>query len=162
MYNDIPIINYKLEEIRSQIGLMFNRLDIFQGTILENITIGNPDVNFQDILDLSKKIGLDKFINARDQGYDSHIDSIGKRLPRTVIKKILLMRAILCKRPLIILEEPFTEVEEKVQQHIKDILLNELPNSTVIVVTNDPDFIERANCNLQLDEQSVTLTRKLS
>ena len=150
LFNDIPMNNYKLDELRQHIGLMFNRLDVFNGSILDNITLGNPKILIQDILHFSKKIGLDKYVNTKEKGYDTEVETIGKRLPRTVVKKILFLRAIVAKLPLIILEEPFSEMEANIKHQMKEILVNDLKQSTVLVVTSDQDFIQQFDKNFIL------------
>jgi ATP-binding cassette subfamily B protein len=159
LMNDLPVQNLNLDEVRNNIGLMFNRLDIFNGSILENITLGNTEVDLKNVIYYSKKIGLDSFIHTKEQGFDTMIDSIGKRLPRTVIKKILFLRAIISKSPLIILEEPFSELEENSIQHMRDIILEELPHSTVFVVTNDASLIAKCDQYLLLHNNEVHVTK---
>ena len=152
--------NYKLDELRQHIGLMFNRLDVFNGSILDNITLGNPKILIQDILYFSKKIGLDKYVNTKEKGYDTEVETIGKRLPRTVVKKILFLRAIVAKLPLIILEEPFSEMEANIKHQMKEILVNDLKQSTVLVVTSDQDFIQQFDKNFILHGNNIQIVNK--
>ncbi|HOZ52711.1 MAG TPA: ABC transporter ATP-binding protein [Chitinophagaceae bacterium] len=160
LFNDIPMNNYKLDELRQHIGLMFNRLDVFNGSILDNITLGNPKILIQDILHFSKKIGLDKYVNTKEKGYDTEVETIGKRLPRTVVKKILFLRAIVAKLPLIILEEPFSEMEANIKHQMKEILVNDLKQSTVLVVTSDQDFIQQFDKNFILHGNTIQIVNK--
>ena len=160
LFNDIPMNNYKLDELRQHIGLMFNRLDVFNGSILDNITLGNPKILIQDILYFSKKIGLDKYVNTKEKGYDTEVETIGKRLPRTVVKKILFLRAIVAKLPLIILEEPFSEMEANIKHQMKEILVNDLKQSTVLVVTSDQDFIQQFDKNFILHGNNIQIVNK--
>ncbi len=158
LYNDIPVNSYRLDSLRPHIGLMFNRLDVFNGTIFENITLGNPSLNLEDVLFVSKQIGLDKYVNTLETGYDTAIETNGKRLPRTIVKKILFIRAIASKNPFIILEEPFSEIEAAAKQTMQHILLHDLPQSTVVVVCNDQEFIAHCNRNFILDSAQLTIT----
>jgi ABC-type bacteriocin/lantibiotic exporters, contain an N-terminal double-glycine peptidase domain len=89
LFNDISVKNLDLDDLRSHIKLMLNRLDIFKGSVIENITLGNQSISIIDIIEWSKLIGLDDYINQLPKGYETIIDSTGKRLPRTVIKKII-------------------------------------------------------------------------
>jgi ABC-type multidrug transport system fused ATPase/permease subunit len=112
LLNQIPLNNLNLNQVREHIGIMFNRLDIFSGTITENIAFGNESITFQDIIHFSKLIGLEAFINDLPFGMETFIDTTGKKLPRSVIKKILILRAIVNQPALILLEEPFSDLEE--------------------------------------------------
>ena len=160
LFNDIPISNYNLDDLRKNIGFMYNRLDVFKGSILDNITLGNPGLSIQAISILSKKIGLDKYINTLEKGYDTIIETNGKRLPRSVIKKILLIRSIINKSPLIILEEPFIELENEVNETIQDLIFNELNQSTILIVCNDEKFISRCDRHFILEENKLIITHK--
>jgi ABC-type multidrug transport system fused ATPase/permease subunit len=162
LYNEIPLNTYRLDELRQHIGLMFNRLDVFNGTLFENITIGNPQLNIEDILPVSKKIGLDKYVNSLENGYETAIETNGKRLPRTIVKKIQFLRAIASRNPFIILEEPFSEIEDSAKQSMQHIILHELPQSTVVVVCNEPEFIRQCNRNFNLDNIHLSITNNLN
>ena len=157
LLNQIPLNNLNLNQVREHIGIMFNRLDIFSGTITENIAFGNASISFQDILHFSKLIGLEAFINDLPFGMETFIDTTGKKLPRSVIKKILILRAIVNQPALILLEEPFSDLEEDSIELIEDTLLNHLPNSTVIVVSNEKSFNQKCDKTFNLADKKLTI-----
>jgi len=157
LMNQIPLNNLNLDKAREHIGIMFNRLDIFSGTITENIVFGNSSTSFQDIIHFSKLIGLEAFINELPFGLETVIDTTGKKLPRSVIKKILILRAIVNQPALILLEEPFSDLEEDSIELIEDMLLNHLPNSTVLVVSNEKRFNQKCNKTFTLADKKLTI-----
>jgi len=157
LMNQIPLNNLNLDKAREHIGIMFNRLDIFSGTITENIVFGNSSTSFQDIIHFSKLIGLEAFINELPFGMETVIDTTGKKLPRSVIKKILILRAIVNQPALILLEEPFSDLEEDSIELIEDMLLNHLPNSTVLVVSNEKRFNQKCNKTFTLADKKLTI-----
>ena len=102
--------------------------------------------------ELGQNIGLLNYILSLKNGYDTIVDPFGKKLPGTIAKKILLLRAI-CNEPrLLLLEEPWQGLEKTDQNKIVDYLLNKLPNTTVIVVSNDADFASKCNMQFILKE----------
>jgi len=157
LMNQIPLNNLNLDKAREHIGIMFNRLDIFSGTITENIAFGNSSTSFQDIIHFSKLIGLEAFINELPFGMETVIDTTGKKLPRSVIKKILILRAIVNQPALILLEEPFSDLEQDSIELIEDTLLNHLPNSTVLVVSNEKRFNQKCNKTFTLADKKLTI-----
>jgi ABC-type bacteriocin/lantibiotic exporter with double-glycine peptidase domain len=157
LMNQIPLNNLNLDKAREHIGIMFNRLDIFSGTITENIAFGNSSTSFQDIIHFSKLIGLEAFINELPFGMETVIDTTGKKLPRSVIKKILILRAIVNQPALILLEEPFSDLEQDSIELIEDTLLNHLPNSTVLVVSNEKRFNQKCNKTFNLADKKLTI-----
>mgnify|MGYP000429134299 CR=1 FL=1 len=58
--DNIPLSNYQLDSLRRQTGILLSQQDIFQGTLLENITMGNKEISPHHILKLAEKMGLKK------------------------------------------------------------------------------------------------------
>ncbi|MGI9190963.1 MAG: peptidase domain-containing ABC transporter [Chitinophagaceae bacterium] len=138
IFNDIPVNTLQNDSYRKHIGFMLNRPDIFSGSILDNITMGNQEVSLQKIIHMAQAIELDDFVNMTEHGYHTHLDPVGKRIPQTVIKKILFIRAIVQQQALILLEEPFLEMNKPVRKAMVDLLIHEVPDSTVIIVSDEP------------------------
>jgi ABC-type multidrug transport system fused ATPase/permease subunit len=94
--------------------------------------------------------GLTSFIASLKEGFDTELDPTGKRLPKNVIFKILLIRALVHKPKLLLLEEPWQGFDEETTRQVQHLLLNET-EATVIVATNDSHFIRQC-------DQSIALT----
>lgn len=152
MYNNVPLANYNLHQLRSHIGFMIGQQDIFEGTLMENITMGLPDPDMQWLHTLCEKTGLNGFIASLHQGFDTPISTSGRKLPATVVKKILLIRALINKPALLLLEEPWQGLENQYQQQVKQLLLHELPHTTVFVITNDHSFIQHCDGILSMQK----------
>jgi ATP-binding cassette, subfamily B, bacterial len=143
--NGIPIGNYDPDSIRANTGILFNQQDIFEGTLYENIALGNSAITTQEIIELSEKIGLSSFITSLPKGFDSMIEPTGRRLAGGIIRKILLLRALVAKPKLLLLEDPFQGFDVSNQLLIKNYLLRQTDNATCIVITNDENFA--ADCD---------------
>lgn len=155
IFNKIPNNLINIIELRTQIGVMNNRLDVFSGTILDNITMGDPSISIDVIVEASKQIGLHFFLSQNELGLNSTIETTGKKLPRTVLKKIMLLRATLGNNKLILLEEPFSDMDDKSLHAVQDYLLHHTQNKTVIVVTNNQDFIQKCDRVLTIENFTV-------
>jgi ATP-binding cassette, subfamily B, bacterial len=140
LLDDLPVNNYNLLSLRLRVGLMISQQDIFEGTLLENIAMGLEPVDMQEILKLSKKVGLTDFISTLTNGFDTQLNTNGRKLPANVVRKILLLRAIINKPALLLLEEPWHGMEEQHQQQIKQFLLNEMNHTTLFIITHDEAF----------------------
>lgn len=155
LVNGVPIGNYDHDSLRASTGILFHQQDIFQGTLYENISLGDDNVKASDILALAQKIGLESFITSLKDGFDTVIDPMGKRLSGSVIRKILLLRALISDPRLLLLEEPWQGFDESSQSMIKNYLLNDTMNTTIIVATNDEEFARRADAVLVLKDGIV-------
>ncbi len=154
LLDDIPVGNYDLDSVRSQIGVLSNNQDIFNGTLWENIALGSSTVSMETVSYYANKVGLNDFLATQKNGYDSMLDPTGRRLSRNVIHKILLVRALAGKPRLLLLEEPWIHMEN--QQRLQIIqLLSEIKNTTIVVVTNDGDFAMQCDKVLIMDDGNI-------
>jgi ABC-type bacteriocin/lantibiotic exporter with double-glycine peptidase domain len=153
--NNIPVSNYKLESLRSQTGISLHNLDIFQGSLMENITMGSNEISAQEILKLAEKIGLKAFMSDLNDGLNTKIDPIGKKLSRNIIQKILLLRALVNSPRLVLMEEPFEGLSDIVSQSIKEYLLNHTPHQTILISCNDESFAASCDKVIYLEKGKV-------
>jgi ABC-type bacteriocin/lantibiotic exporter with double-glycine peptidase domain len=144
LINGIPIGNYDNDLLREKTGIFFSNENIFNGTLWENITMGKSNVDEAHITMLSNKLGLHAFLSTLPLGYDTYLDPTGKRLPGNVIQKILLIRALAHKPRLLVMEEPWLDIEEQYKAGIQDLVLG-LKETTVIVVSRDEAFAKQCN-----------------
>lgn len=157
--DQIPLRNYQSISVRSKTGILLSKQDIFQGTLLENITMGNDVVTPAEIMEISKQIGQDDFIEQLENGFKTELDPVGKRLPRNIIQKILLLRALVNNPRLLLLEEPWTSFDMNNLKIIKDYLLTK-SDTTIIVATNDLDFITKCDLVFVMKEGKIIETTK--
>jgi ABC-type bacteriocin/lantibiotic exporter with double-glycine peptidase domain len=156
LLNDVPIGNYDLNSVRSQIGVMINQQDIFNGSVWENISLGNENISLENVNSISVKVGLSDFIATLKNGYDTLLDPTGKRLPRSVVHKILLVRALVGQPRLLLLEEPWLNFENNQRNQIIQ-LVKEFQNSTVVIVSNDEEFAAQCDKIFTMnDDGSIT------
>ena len=154
LLDDLPIGNYELASIRSQTGVLLNQQDIFQGTLWENISLGNKDISMETVIYYAGKVGLNDFIATLKYGYDTMLDPTGKRLPSNIIHKILLVRALAGKPRLLLLEEPWINTENSYRRQIIE-LLSEIKDTTVIVVSNDEEFATKCDKIITMIDGSI-------
>lgn len=143
--DDVPLRNYLGDSYRQQAGMLLQQQDIFYGTLMENITMGDNAVRPEDIMQLANNVGLSDFLQSQDHGFATMLDPVGKRLSRSVIQKILLLRALVNHPRLLLLEEPWRGLEEDNRVRIQEYLIDDCPQATVLVESNDETFARRAD-----------------
>ena len=156
--NNIPIGNYNPALLRAETGILFHQQDIFQGTLYENITLGDTAVTTSEITVLAAQLGISDFISSLKRGYDTPIDAAGKRLSSAVIRKVLLLRALISNPKLLLLEEPWLGFDADSKAKVENYLLHQIPGTTVIVISNDEDFARK--CDQVLTMQDGTINKK--
>ncbi len=157
--DDLPFANYNLASIRSNTGVVTNEHEIFEGTLWENISLGKEDVHMDTVIKFAEKTGLNDFVGSLPNGYDTLLDPMGKRLPRNVINKIVLVRALVSSPRLLLLDEPLVYAEENYRSRILSIL-KDMPETTIIVFSNDETIAGTCDKVFQLQGGELTLKIK--
>jgi ABC-type bacteriocin/lantibiotic exporter with double-glycine peptidase domain len=145
LLNDIPINNYNQRSLHQHTGIILNDQDIFHGTVLNNITLGNPAIALHDVTKLASITQFDQYIPKLKDGYNTVLDVAGKRLSKSTIQKILIMRALIHKPGLLLFENPWNALNKENKESIEQYILTELPNTTVLVATNDTSFAKKCD-----------------
>ncbi len=143
LINGIPIRNYDLLSLRSQMGILQGKQDIFDGTILDNILMGDSTIPMEQVNEVAAVTGLLDFVNKSKEGYFTQIKQQGIRLPKHIWKSILISRALLTANNLLLMEDPFSELDKKYAMLITDYIKNKLRCTAVIVAEDDgitPNF----------------------
>jgi len=156
LINGIPLNNYNLTNLRSYLGIYFTQQDIFQGSLLENITMGNTNIHYQEIMEVANKLGLTDFLIQLPGGLQHQIDPVGKKLSRNSIQKILILRMLMLKPKLILMEEPWSGIEENFKSRMENYLLNELKQTTMVMITNDQYFADQCDQVIQLKDGTIS------
>jgi ABC-type bacteriocin/lantibiotic exporter with double-glycine peptidase domain len=145
LIDNIPMSDYVSSSYRRQTGMLVSQQDIFQGTLLENITMGDEDIHPGEVIALIQKIGLEDFLRENNFSFSSVLDPLGRRLSRSVVQKILLLRALINEPRLLLLEEPWRGMDTTNRARVIDYLLEGSGKTTVFVESNDRDFASRAD-----------------
>jgi ABC-type bacteriocin/lantibiotic exporter with double-glycine peptidase domain len=148
LINQIPIHNFNLTNFRGMTGVLFQGQEIFEGTIWENISLGNQDVSSNEIMELAQKLGIEDFIGHFKKGFDHVIEPIGKKTPHSTIRKILLLRALSGKKNLLLLDQPWNGLEASSAEKIKNYLLSDHLQSTCVIISNDQAFNQKTALQL--------------
>jgi ABC-type bacteriocin/lantibiotic exporter with double-glycine peptidase domain len=136
-------------------GILLSTQDIFEGSVLDNITMGDNNIRPEEVMRLSEKVGLKDFLEGQPEGFETELDPVGKRLSRSVMQKILLLRALVNDPRLLLLEEPWTGFEQNMRNQVKNYLLAQA-DCTVLVATNDADFASKCDLVLYLSDGMLT------
>lgn len=140
-----PVGNFNPQSIRAQIGILLRQQDIFHGSLFDNIRMGQSNIDRQRLRELSEKLGLKDFLSQMPEGWDSILDPDGRKLPRNVVHKILLIRALLPNPRLLILEDPLSGLDEPYRSQFIDLIKNDFADTTVIVSGIQPELLNACN-----------------
>jgi ABC-type bacteriocin/lantibiotic exporter with double-glycine peptidase domain len=161
LINEVPVHNYDLRTLHQNTGIILNDQDIFHGTVLDNITLGNPDISLGDVTSLAAITQFDQYLPKLPEGYDTVLDVAGSRLSKATVQKILLMRALIHKPRLLILENPTSGLNKDSRESIESYILNDMRDTTVIVSTNDVEFANKCHQVIVMQQGRVAAKGKV-
>lgn len=154
--NNVSLRGLNLNYYRAHLGQSLTEESPFEGTILENITFGDDDVPMDDIYWALEKAGLTQFVKEQPQGLKTIIYPEGKQISYTISKKIVLARSIVRKPELIILKDPLDQFDEKEATRIMDFLTHKDSPWALMVVSQNPKWIDRCGRILTLEKGKIT------
>ena len=146
------ISNYDIPSIRSATGILVSSQDIFTGSLLENLTMGNEEITLHDVNDFVRQFGLTELVQSDAQGIYRLLDPLGKRLSKELRQKILLVRALLGSHRLLLLEEPFEYLDEATRKTLLHRLKN-TKHTTILIASNDEQLTAECDAVVTLGKQ---------
>ena len=144
-FNGIPVSNLNIKDLHNRIGEFSSDLDIFEGSVLENIKLGYQDISLREVIDIAKNIGLERFIQQLPQGYETQLLPGGKNIPGSVRNKIILARGLVTQPQLFTLEEVFSNMEAEDKTQMIDLLTSKENNWTLVGVSDDLEFAKKCD-----------------
>jgi len=138
LINDVPIDNYDMISYRKNVSYLSGQNEVFNGSLWDNISIGNAAVTPEAVTALIKELGFDGFIEDFKNGYATELFTKGAKLSSHLIQEILLLRTFVQPCHLMILDEPFKNLSATKRQKVAEYI-NKLP-MTVAVSSEQPEI----------------------
>lgn len=158
----VTINNYSLRDLdlthmRDQVAKNISQEDLFDGTILENITLGKTGTTVHDAIQALEQVGLSDFINALPRGLETHLISGGKGLSKTMIHKLILARCLAKKPKLIVLNDFFTTLSKSDKMELLACVTKSERPCTVIVVSKDPIIMSACDRVILMQDGTIRM-----
>jgi len=136
--NQHSLRDLDLTHLRDQVAKNISAEDLFDGTLLENLTVGKTNTTVEYVINAIDQVGLSDEINRLPMGLETHVVSGGKGFSHTMVQKLILARC-LAKRPkLIVLNDFFTALTKSDKMKLLSCLIREDRTWTLLVISNDP------------------------
>jgi len=157
--NDISLKSVRLNHYRGMLGHSITEETPFEGTILENITLGDQDIPKQDIQWALEKTGLISFVKQQPKGLNTMIYPEGIQMPFSVSKKLILARSIVRRPAILILNDPLNQLDPEEEDRILDFLFSEENKWSIIVAGKEEKW--QKLCNRELFMKKGKITNKI-
>lgn len=125
-----------LQDLRADIGVVFQDPSLFSGTIRENIAYARPDASDDDVVAASRSANAHEFIARFAQGYDAQIGERGIKLSGGQKQRIAVARAILKDAPILILDEATSSLDSKSERLVQEGLEHLMAGRTTLIIAH--------------------------
>lgn len=132
-------------------GVMEQTTFLFEDTISNNIRLGKKDASLEEVKEASRKAAIDKWIETLPEGYETVIGGQSRNLSDGERQRIGLARLFLHNAPLLLLDEPTSNLDYINEQAILNTLRSEVQGKTVLVISHRATTLDLAEEQLFLE-----------
>jgi ATP-binding cassette subfamily B protein len=148
----------KKKPLRSQMAIVLQDPFLFVGSIKDNIRYGRLNASDEEIIKVSKDIGVHKFIEKLPEGYDTNVQERGGRLSQGQRQLISLARALLANPRILILDEATSSVDPYTEIVIQKALETVMKNRTSIIIAHRLSTVRSADKIVVFEKGRITET----
>ena len=164
---DIDIREMTRKSLRAGYGMVLQETWLKTGTIRENIAMGRPDATEEEIVEAAKASHIHNYIRRLPKGYDTWITEDGGGLSQGQKQLLCIARVMLCRPPMLILDEATSSVDTRTEQRIQSAMdrlmkgrtsfviahrLSTIRDADKILVMRDGDIVEQGTHDELIDQ----------
>jgi len=155
LLDGIDLRQLNLDELRRNIGTVFQESFLFSNTIAANIAFGYPDASREQIERAAKIAAAHEFIIQMPKGYDTVLRETGSNLSGGQRQRLALARAILLDPPILLLDDPTAAVDSKTEDEILSALESAMHGRTTFIVAHRLSSLRWSDFMVVLNEGRV-------
>jgi len=149
------LLDLQSRDIRQRIGVVMQDFHIFSGSILENITLGNPNVSDKDGIKAAHAVNANTFINALPNGFQTQLVERGQNLSQGQRQLLAFARVLAANPEILILDEATASIDTETEQLIQNALKVIMQGRTSILIAHRLKTIQEADRILVLKNGKV-------
>ncbi len=153
--DDTNIKDFHLDDLRSKIAVVLQDVFLFSGSVKDNVTLRNPAIKNEDVVQAAKMIGLHDFIMQLPGNYDYNVMERGATLSLGQRQLLSFVRALLYNPAILILDEATSSVDTESEALIQYAIEKLIANRTSIVIAHRLSTIRKANKIIVLDKGEI-------
>ena len=136
----------KPEELRKHIAMVPQQVNLFSGTIRENLLLADPDAKDAALLEALEEAGLGAFIRSQSKGLDSDVGNAGSSLSGGQRQKMGIARALLSRAEYMIFDEATSSVDPQSEKEIWKTIGYLAESRTLIIISHRMSSVQNADC----------------
>ena len=151
----VPVKQATLRSLRDNVGIVRQEVDLFTGSVAENISYGKPGATMEEIRRAAQKAGAEEFILSLPKGYDTDIGPRGVKLSGGQRQRLSIARVFLKDPPILILDEATSALDTQSERIVQHSLEELARHRTTLVIAHRLSTIQGAKRILVLDERGI-------
>ncbi|MEI8321130.1 MAG: ABC transporter ATP-binding protein [Alphaproteobacteria bacterium] len=155
LIDNIPLKNFTLESLRSNLSLVSQEITLFNDTVRANILYGKPDATEAEIVKAAKDAAAHSFILKLPHGYDTFIGESGLKLSGGQRQRISIARALLKNAPILLLDEATSALDTTSERHVQKALDQLMKGRTCLIIAHRLSTVKNADRIIVLDEGQI-------
>ena len=140
--DDLDISSLCKESLRKSISVVFSDALVFDGSIYDNILVGDLSASYEAVMDAAKKAEFHNFVMALPGRYETEVGESGLNLSSGERQKLALARVILRDSPVLIFDEFTKSIDAESKRSILSVI-NKMDDKIVIIITHDNSEIDK-------------------
>ena len=154
-YDGININMIKKDALRRSLGVVLQDVNLFTGTVMDNIRYGRLDATDQEVIEAAKLANADSFIRLLPQGYESELAGDGSSLSQGQRQLISIARAIVANPPVLILDEATSSIDTRTEAIVQKGMDALMEGRTVFVIAHRLSTIKNADVIMVLEQGQI-------
>ena len=154
-YDGININKIKKTDLRRSLGIVLQEVNLFTGTVMENLRYGNPDATDEECIAAAKLANADSFIRMLPQGYDTVLKGDGSGLSQGQRQLLSIARAAVANPPVMILDEATSSIDTRTEALVQEGMDRLMNGRTVFVIAHRLSTVQNADVIMVLDHGKI-------
>ncbi len=155
LLDEVDVRQIKLDDLRRNIGIVFQESFLFSNTVAANIAFGHPEASRAQIENAARIAAAHDFIAGLPAGYDTLLGEGAKNLSGGQRQRLAIARALLLEPPVLLLDDPTAAIDAETEHEILQAMAQAMAGRTTFVVANRLSTLRRADLILVLDNGRV-------
>ena len=155
LLDDVNIEEYTLDALRSRIGVVLQDVFLFSGSVMDNVTLRNPNITEEQVVEAAKLIGVHDFIMQLPGGYHFNVMERGNTLSLGQRQLLSFIRALLYNPSILILDEATSSIDTESELLIQHAIDTLIAGRTSIVIAHRLSTIRKADKIIVLDKGEI-------
>lgn len=154
-YDGININTIKKADLRKSLGIVLQDVNLFTGTVMENIRYGNLNATDEECIAAAKLANADGFIRRLPQGYDTMLSGDGSGLSQGQRQLISIARAAVADPPVMILDEATSSIDTRTESIVQKGMDQLMLGRTVFVIAHRLSTVQNSDVIMVLEQGRI-------